>query len=110
MATTSLEMAQIRDYIGATPDDGTVEQVFALRETVAATAMSILRQRRADLVAAPAQWTSADYSEQWGKNLEALDRAIAEVHADVIADAWDHDPTVVRPVDLVLSDADRLFG
>lgn len=83
--------ADILDWIGDVEDDEQpIEVVYALRGTVEATALSILRRRRATL--GPDSWSlSGDYSESDGGRRAAwLDRQIRSLQAIVgISDVAD---------------------
>jgi hypothetical protein len=77
-------LAQIRDWVGSTPDDDTVALSYERSDTgnVELTALSILRKRRADLLSNPTSFELVgDYREDRGKNLEALNAQIPELAA-----------------------------
>jgi hypothetical protein len=71
--------ADILDWIGAAEDGEDIDATYALRGTVEATALSILRRRRATL--GPDAWTlSGDYSENDnGRTAAWLDAQIARL-------------------------------
>lgn len=82
MALDATTLARIREHVGSTPDDTTVEAVYGLdgNGTVETTALSILRTRYADLVAKAAEFNvEGDYSQNAGKNIDALAAKIAEL-------------------------------
>lgn len=65
MALDPLIEADILDWIGATETGEDIDATYALRGSVEATALSILRRRRASL--GPDSWSlSGDYSESDG--------------------------------------------
>lgn len=72
--------AQIREWTGSQPDVVALETVYLREGTVEASALSILRTRRADLVSGAISWAvEGDYREDRAKNLEALDAQIAKL-------------------------------
>lgn len=77
-------LAQIRDLVGSQPDDDSIEATY-LRDdmgTVNLAALSILRRRRSDMELAPETFNvQGDYSQSTGKNLDALNKRIAELEA-----------------------------
>lgn len=83
MALDAAVLAQIRDWVGSTPDDDTVEAVFNRDDvgTVNLAALAILRQRRADLENGPDSFeVVGDYKETTiGKAFESLSNRIAEL-------------------------------
>lgn len=90
MALDPDTLAEIREHIGSAPDDATVETVYDRKEAsgveddklVASTALSILRQRRAEFTIRPASFSvPGDYSQSTTGNLTALDSKIAELEA-----------------------------
>lgn len=85
MALDAAVLAQIRDWIGSTPDDDAVEATFNRDDlgTVNLTALAILRQRRADLENGPDSFeVVGDYKETTiGKAFESLNTRIAELEA-----------------------------
>jgi hypothetical protein len=84
VALDATTLAQIRDWVGSTPDDDTIEATFGRADTGTAdlTALAILKKRRADLLANPTAFELVgDYREDRGKNLEALNAQIAELAA-----------------------------
>lgn len=82
MALDPSVLAQIRDHVGSTPDDATIEATW-LRDDVGTAdlaALSILRRRLADLEASPETFNvQGDYSQSTGKNLDALAKKIADL-------------------------------
>lgn len=81
MALDALTEANILDWIGAVEGDESLDDTYALRGTVEATALSILRRRRATL--GPDAWAlSGDYSENDnGRTAAWLDAQIARLSA-----------------------------
>lgn len=82
MALDAATLARIREWVGSKPDDDTVDATFALdgNGTIETTALSILRIRYADLLAAPSTFAvQGDYSQSTGKNIEALEGKIGEL-------------------------------
>ena len=79
MPLDELAEADILDWIGAAEDGEDIAATYALRGTVEATALSILKRRRAQL--GPDAWAlSGDYSESDGGRRAAwLDRQIARL-------------------------------
>lgn len=88
MALDADVLAEIRELIGSQPDDVAVEVVYDRKAAmgvaddllVASTALSILRQRRAELLLTPASFSvPGDYSQSTGDNIRALDGLIADL-------------------------------
>jgi hypothetical protein len=80
VALDAATLDAIREWVGSTPDDTTVESTYQRTGvgTVERAALAILRKRRADMVASPAEWDlTGDYSQKTGKNLDELDKLIA---------------------------------
>ncbi len=79
MALDPTVEADILDWIGAADDGEDIDATYALRGTVEATALSILRRRRATL--GPDAWTlSGDYSENDnGRTAAWLDAQISRL-------------------------------
>ena len=81
MALDPTVEADILDWIGAVETGEDIDATYALRGTVEATALSILRRRRASL--GPDSWSlSGDYSESDGGRRAAwLDAQISTLAA-----------------------------
>lgn len=88
MALDADVLAEIREHIGSVPDDAGVEVVYVRKEAAgvaddklaASTALSILRQRRAEFTIRPTSFSvPGDYSQSTDGNLRALDAKIAEL-------------------------------
>lgn len=84
MALDAAILDQVRDWVGSTPDDATIEarynQSAGDEHPVEATALAILRRRRADMVASPAEWRlDGDYQQKTEANIAALDAQIADL-------------------------------
>lgn len=78
MALTADVLDQIREWVGSEPSDVDVETVWERKGSVDGAALSILRTRRADLLAGPATWAVAgEYSESNAENLKRLDAQIS---------------------------------
>lgn len=79
MAATTADLEAIRSWVGDTPSDSSIQSTWvAAGETVEATALSILRRRRANLVADPLKFgADGDWSQDATANLKALDADIA---------------------------------
>jgi hypothetical protein len=78
-------LEQIRDHVGSTPDDDTVETAynrFTGEHVIEQTALSILQRRLADFEADYAEF-QLDGDAKWnaGKNIEALTKKIAALEA-----------------------------
>lgn len=86
--------ADLLDWIGTVEDGENLEAVYALRGTVEAAALSILRRRRA--TAGPSKWSlSGDYAEDdAGARVAWLDTQIARL-ARIVGDDTDDDPVAV---------------
>lgn len=56
----------VRDWVGSSPDDETIHDTLGRHnDDVHLAAQTILRRRRADMVANPAQWgVDGDYSQR----------------------------------------------
>lgn len=80
MALDAGVLAQIRDHVGSTPDDATIEATF-LRDDIGTAdlaALSILRRRLADFEATHETYNvQGDTSWSTGKNIDALRSKIA---------------------------------
>lgn len=81
-------LAEIREHIGSAPSDADVEAVYIRKESagvaddklVASTALSILKQRRAEFTILPSSFSvPGDWSQSTGGNIEALDAKISEL-------------------------------
>lgn len=83
MALDATVLAEIREWIGSTPSSVDVEVVYDRCGTVHATALSILKARRADLEAGPDSFeVVGDYKETTvGKAFESLNKRIADLEA-----------------------------
>lgn len=91
MALDPDTLAEIREHIGSQPsDDSAVEAVYDRKEAsgvatdllVASTALSILRQRRAEFTILPASFTvPGEYGQSTTGNLQSLDKKIADLEA-----------------------------
>lgn len=83
MPLDELTEADILDWIGAAEDGEDIAAVYTLRGSVEATALSILKRRRAQL--GPDAWAlSGDYSESDGGRKAAwLDAQISRLSAAV---------------------------
>jgi hypothetical protein len=91
---SAAELLTIREWVGSAPNDAALNAYHdGHNGDPFATALSVLRARRADIAANPTQqqWTG-DYSESWGKNLDALDAQIGEVSGLVT------DPTMLATI------------
>jgi hypothetical protein len=84
-------LAEIREHVGSAPSDAEVEAVYTRKDEagveddklVASTALSILRQRRAEFTILPSSFTvPGDWSQSTAGNLTALDAKIAELEAE----------------------------
>lgn len=86
-AVTAVDVAAVRDWVGADPDDNTIQAYLDRPATVAAAALAILRRRRADLIGTPSQVTvDGDYSRttDHAADLKALNTAITQLE-DLVA-------------------------
>lgn len=117
MAITDAELDQVRDWVGDTdPTDDQISDRYDIEGTAVKTALVFLRRRRANLLQDPAQWNGPDYSESWGKTLDALADLISDAEGAVQAedfggaDLANPGHPIVVPVDIGRSDRDRLFG
>lgn len=78
MSLTANDLDEIREWVGSEPGDADVEIVYGRTGSVVGAALSILRTRRADLLAGPATWAVAgEYSESNAENLKRLDAQIS---------------------------------
>lgn len=78
------DIEAVRDWVGATPDDGTIVGVVARAGSPHAAALSILRRRRADILAAPAVLSEdGGLSRTWTENLSALAAQISRLEGIV---------------------------
>lgn len=87
-------LAEIREHVGSAPDGAAVELVYTRKQNagvdddklVASTALSILRERRANLTiqataSSPNFSVPGEYSQNIGDPIKALDEKIAELEA-----------------------------
>lgn len=100
------DLARIREWVGSSPDDGDVATVYErVGEDPLAAALSILRTRRADMLAEPATWAvSGEYSQSTKDNLAALDRQIADLETLVPGESTSG---LISTVQLVRPDLER---
>lgn len=80
MALDAASLRVIREWVGSQPDDDALDDAFDDAGTLNGAALSILRQRRADLLVGKAWGVPGDYYEG-AANLSALDRQIADLEA-----------------------------
>lgn len=74
------QLAEIREWVGSTPDDATVEATFDALGGVRDTIRRILRMRRADMIANPSQFAiPGEYSQSTVQNLKSIDELLAEL-------------------------------
>jgi hypothetical protein len=78
---TADDLAEVREWVGAEPADDIVEAAWARKGTVVATALAILRARRADILAGPTRWAvGSDYSqEHTAEAIKALNAQIDQL-------------------------------
>lgn len=80
MALTAEQLAEIREWVGSTPDDVTVSATFDALGGVRDTIRRILRMRRADLIANPSQFAiPGEYSQSTVANLKAIDSLLEQL-------------------------------
>lgn len=92
MAASDTQLAEIREWIGDDPDDSTVQALWTAYGTVNRVSLSVLRRRRAALLADPAKLSiDGETSEDWTANLNALDSDIAALEGGVVTDTVDPD-------------------
>jgi hypothetical protein len=97
MAITAEQLAEVRDWVGSTPDDGEVGDTFDALGSVRDTIRRILRRRRADLIANPAQFSvPGEYSQNTGDNLKYLDALIASLDVADISTDSESPPSAVK--------------
>lgn len=88
MSFDSADRRKIREYVGAEPDDYQLDLVGGDNGwKITATALSILKTRRATIVSAPADWGTDGYSEEWSENLKALDADIEKLEAEIAVES-----------------------
>jgi hypothetical protein len=76
------DLAAIREWVGSQPSDESVRVIYERRGSVEATALAILRGRRADFITRAAKFAAeGDFSEDTATNIKALDRDIASLEA-----------------------------
>lgn len=116
MTITTAQRDEVRDWVGDTdPSDADIDAKFLVEGTVASTALSFLKRRRANLLQDPETWKGPDYSESWGKTLDALSALIKLAEGAVYTDECGASASLpgapyVQPVDFGRQDRDRLFG
>lgn len=80
LTITAADLAAVRAWVGTAIDDADVDAVWVVQLNVELTALQLLRQRRADFVADPAQFAvQGDYSQNVADNLRALDAQIGQL-------------------------------
>lgn len=73
-------LAQIRSWVGSEPSNDDLAVRFERLGSTNLTALEVLRERRANLLADPAKVSvDGDASWDWSKNLEVLDKQVAEL-------------------------------
>ncbi len=74
-------VADVREWVGSSPDDPEVYAALDRYDDDAnRAALAILRSRRADMVTQAAKWAvSGDYSQDATANIKALDAHIARL-------------------------------
>lgn len=86
MALSRADLATIRSFVGSAPADDELVARYDRLGSPAAVALEVLRERLADVVANPLQWSAdGDYSENRTGNigpLQALIDAVAAVVAE----------------------------
>lgn len=82
------DLAWMREWIGSTPDDATLEERLAVYDGVRSlTVLGVLRTRRADLLADPLSYSiRGDVTVNATANLAALESLIASLEAVAVAD------------------------
>jgi hypothetical protein len=76
------DLAAVREWVGSQPSDDAVRLVYERRGTIEATALAILRSRRADFVARASKFSAdGDFDEDIVQNIKSLDGDIARLEA-----------------------------
>lgn len=84
MALDADDLAAIREHVGSTPTDVELETRWDRLGTVASVALSVLRERLADMLARPADLSvDGDYRESYQANLRILREQVATLEAAV---------------------------
>lgn len=82
---TENQIAWLRDWVGAQPDDDALTAVFNRQldageaDPLRATARAVLTRRLADYLAAPASFTTEEYGQNVGANITALQKQLGEL-------------------------------
>lgn len=87
MAISPEDLAWLREWVGSSPDDATLEAQLDLYGVRSLTALGILRVRRADLLGDPLSYSiRGDVTVNAAGNLSALDILIARLEGIAVAD------------------------
>lgn len=89
-ALTTVQLAQARLELGTTTDEDDLQERYDRLlselgdedEALDAAVTEVLRQRLADLIAAPASFNTPEYGQTTTKNIEALQAQIDRVAPD----------------------------
>ena len=77
-------LAEIRVWTGSTPDDTELAARYQRLGTVEATALEVLRERLAQMLAEPARYSiDGDASWSYEKNIEALRESVSSLASAV---------------------------
>lgn len=96
MTFEAVDRRRIREWVGDDVHDADIDVVGEdTSYSVPGTALSILRTRRATILAAPADWGSDGYSEAWQANIAQLNADIRKLEAEVAIEDDATDPTLV---------------
>lgn len=103
MALTEAQLATIRNEVGSTPDDPTLQSKYDRVGTLYGVAYEVVSQRLADLRTNPASFTVVgEYSQNVAANIATLEGLRRELAVKAVAEAAGLDPnggvTVTKPV------------
>ncbi len=97
MALDDDVLAAIREWVGAKPDDDTLDLAYTRHQSVTRVALEVLRSRQADLLGVPETLrVEGDYAESWGKNLDLLTKQITQLEGLVAIETGVGTMTVAR--------------
>jgi hypothetical protein len=81
MAMTDTELAEIRDEVGAEPDDETLDGFFDQLGAATLVSLRVLRRRRGDLLGQPKSFTLTGVLSVTSGEIDALDAHIRRLEA-----------------------------
>ncbi len=81
MPMTAVQLEEARRWIGADPDDTTLDDSFDRLGSVYQVVLELIMQRRADLIRSPAQFAvEGEYRQNTSKNIDAVTALLYELY------------------------------